>query len=396
MKLISIEPTPSPNTMKLNVDETLAKGVYRTFTQAQEGHPAYVNALLAIPGVKALYRAADFIALDRKPQGDWAAILRQATELLGASEGLAAQVVDGLTEEAWGEVRVLVQMFRGIPMQVRAVAGGIQVRAALPERFTQAAMTAGAASPTLLQERRLEEYGVRYGELEEIAPQVAEEIDASYDNSQLESLVQAAIQKGQETEAGHQVNTAAPEENPAASPAVQSRARLSVDEIAARLQDDDWKVRYGALQQLKPALEHLPLLSAALADSNVSVRRLATVYTGDVREPEALPLLFRALQDPSAAVRRTAGDTLSDIGNPAAAGPMCEALRDSNKLVRWRAARFLYEAGDESALPALQEAIRDPEFEVSLQARMAVERIESGEAAAGAVWQQMTRLREGE
>ncbi|CFJ51935.1 Conserved virulence factor C [Mycobacterium tuberculosis] len=62
--------------------------------------------------------------------------------------------------------------------------------------------------------------------------------------------------------------------------------------------------------------------------------------------------------------------------------------------MRWRAARFLFEVGDESALEALQEAQNDPEFEVSLQVKMALERIESGEAASGTVWQQMTRRNE--
>lgn len=70
---------------------------------------------------------------------------------------------------------------------------------------------------------------------------------------------------------------------------------------------------------------------------------------------------------------------------------MTEALKDSSKIVRWRAARFLYEVGTEEARPALEEAADDPEFEVSLQARMALERIQSGEEAAGTVWQQMAK-----
>ncbi|MNN21964.1 hypothetical protein D3C81_1353030 [compost metagenome] len=123
----------------------------------------------------------------------------------------------------------------------------------------------------------------------------------------------------------------------------------------------------------------------------MQLRRLAVVYLGDIRTPGAMALLYEALRDSSAAVRRTAGDTLSDIGDPAATGPMIEALSDRSKLVRWRAARFLYEVGTDDAREALEVAADDPEFEVSLQARMALERIESGEQAAGTVWQQMAR-----
>jgi HEAT repeat protein len=97
------------------------------------------------------------------------------------------------------------------------------------------------------------------------------------------------------------------------------------------------------------------------------------------------------MRDETPAVRRTAGDTLSDIGDAAATPVMIESLKDSSKIVRWRAARFLYEVGTEEARSALEEAANDPEFEVSLQARMALERIESGEEAAGTVWQQMAK-----
>jgi HEAT repeat protein len=161
------------------------------------------------------------------------------------------------------------------------------------------------------------------------------------------------------------------------------------------LDSQDWRERFAALERLKPKAEDLPVLDKALTDSQMSVRRLAVVYLGDLRTPESMPLLFAALKDSSGSVRRTAGDTLSDIGDVAAIRPMIEALEDSNKLVRWRAARFLYEAGDETALDALRKsAASESEFEVKLQSEMAVARIERGEEAAGSVWQQMTRMRE--
>ena len=70
---------------------------------------------------------------------------------------------------------------------------------------------------------------------------------------------------------------------------------------------------------------------------------------------------------------------------------MVRTLKDTNKLVRWRAARFLFEHGNQSALSALAEVAGDPEFEVRMQVRQAIERIESGGEAQGTVWQQLTR-----
>ena len=46
-----------------------------------------------------------------------------------------------------------------------------------------------------------------------------------------------------------------------------------------------------------------------------------------------------------------------------------------------------------STLPALKAAENDPEFEVSMQIKMAIERIEGGEEAKGSVWKQMTEAR---
>ncbi|MNF88163.1 hypothetical protein D3C84_706500 [compost metagenome] len=168
----------------------------------------------------------------------------------------------------------------------------------------------------------------------------------------------------------------------------------STEDLAAAaegLRSSDWKLRYAALQKIQPSLTTLPLLVTALQDENTSLRRLATVYLGDIKEPEVLPYLYRALEDDTASVRRTAGDTLSDLGDPAAMPAMAKALKDRNELVRWRAARFLYEVGDRSVLPELHEAADDPEFEVRMQVKIALERIEGGHAAEGSVWQQMTR-----
>lgn len=376
MRIVSIEPTPSPNSMKINLDESLPKGVKRTYTAKDTAVPAAFRHILDIPGVTSVFHTADFIAVDRTPKGDWEAILSRVRAILGSDEaGVGDAGAEALLADSFGEATVLVQMFRFIPMQIRVRAGTEEARRALPERFVQAAMKAGSASPNLIKERVLEEIGVRYGDLQEIADQVVQEIDASYSDDRLEELVKAAEASGTE----------------GAPAPIPPKEELPLKEVQKRLDDPDWKTRYAALQQMKPTPEKLPLLAKALQDPQSSVRRLAAVYIGDIREPEALPYLFQALKDDSVSVRRTAGDTLSDIGDPAAIGPMTEALRDKNKLVRWRAARFLYETGDDSALPALREAANDTEFEIRMQINMAIERIEGGNAAEGSVWQQMTR-----
>lgn len=384
MAILFIEPTPSPNTMKITISEKLPDSVRQTYTKDQAANaPEPYKQLLSIDGVRSLYRASDFIALDRNPKGDWQYILANVRTLLGEEspgDGTVHAAIDASAASdtsSYGEVTVKLQHFRGIPLQIRVSANGEEKRAALPERFSQAAVRAASAAPNLIKERSLEDWDTRYGELADVLEDIVQEIDASYDDARLEELVAKAA-LGPTIEGAREV-------------AAAGRRTLSLAEAEQQLKSKDWKQRYAALQQIKPGADTLPLLVLALRDEQTAIRRLATVYLADLKDEAVLPYLFEALKDASPSVRRTAGDTLSDLGDPSAQEAMIGALNDPNKLVRWRAARFLYEVGDERALPALAAAADDPEFEVRMQARMAQERIEGGHAAEGSVWQQMTR-----
>jgi len=389
VKIMFIEPTPSPNVMKLNVNETLPPGERWTFTpERMEEAPEPYRQILAIPGVKSLFRTADFLSVERKAKADWEAILSRLGEVFGeAADVPAAGAVGGKSgdgassgtvqpEERWREIQVLVQMLQGIPTQVKLIAGTEERRVAMPERYLTAAMEAQRAVPgNAIVQRRWEEQGVRYGSFEEVGEQVVQELLAAYDEERVRQL---AAQAGK-TETAQEA---------------QRDAAVSGPEAMAALSDPDWKKRYAALQRMELGEDKLPVLVAALKDPHPSIRRLAVAYLGTLGTEAALPYLLDSLRDPLVAIRRTAGDALSDLGSPKAMAAMCEALSDPNKLVRWRAARYLYEVGDETALPALRQAEDDPEFEVRMQVKMAIERIERGEEASGTVWQQMTRARQ--
>lgn len=333
MQLITIEPTPSPNSMKLHLDETLPAGVRRTYSEDnRRSAPPIIGQLLDIDGVKSVFHTADFIALDRYPNADWARILADVRDIFGQPQEESGQGEEWSAWTSFGEAQVYVQYFRGIPMQIRVQADNREERVGLSERFVKAVTE--VASATLIKERKLSDYGIRYGELADIAREVEQELEAAYPEERLASLVRQAIEKAKSDE-----------------PFIEERRELTEEELAARLKDSDWRVRYAALDRMEPEASRLPLLAETLRDPQSQIRRLTVVYLGEIKTAECLPLLFEALRDASVSVRRTAGDTLSDIGDPAAIEPMIEALQDKNKLVRWRAARFLYEAGDERAVP---------------------------------------------
>lgn len=371
MKIVSIEPTPSPNNMKLNMNQSLPEGEKRTYTKENApGAPDYIRRLLHIEGVNSVFQAADFIAVERHPKADWRDVLAEVRRVFADGDDTDPIGNDPkAAADGFGEIKVFVQKFKGIPIQIKLTTDTEEKRIALPERFGQAVMRAQVEGSNLVLERKWEEQGVRYGELEEVGEQIAEEIAAAYGKRRLERLVSRALE---------------PEK-------AEPREELSLEEAARRLDHPDWKVRYAALDQIEPTPESLDVLAKAMDDPKMSVRRLAVAYIGMIEDPIILPYLFKALKDKSATVRRTAGDCLSDLGDPAAIDPMTEMLKDPNKIVRWRAARFLYEVGDESAIPALRQAQDDPEFEVQMQVKLALERIESGHEAEGTIWQQMTR-----
>jgi len=378
MKIVSIEPTPSPHSMKINVNEELPDGETLNVKKGDDltDAPSYIKELFTIEGIINIYRVVDFITIARQPRARWEDILPAVRDIIGTTENEDDLQIDiPLTDndeadDAFGEVKVFIQMFRNIPMQVKLENEDGEHRFGLPERFSHAIMTASTEVPTFIMERKwVEQSHVRYGEPDDIGNEVVEEIAASYDEERVNHLVELAIQDKQESESETKYTS------------------ISLD----TLDDPDWRVRYAALDRLDPNVEHLEALDKALDDSRSSIRRLAAAYLGMIEDKRVLPYIYKALKDKSANVRRTAGDCASDLGYTEATEEMIKTLKDDNRIVRWRAAMFLFEVGDESSVPALEEALKEePEFEVRMQINMALERIKGGEEAKGSIWAQMT------
>lgn len=372
MIIKAIEPTPSPNTMKVILDKELPMGTSNNYKADNcEGAPQVIKDILEIEGIKGVYHVADFLAVERNARYDWKELLPQVRSAFGedGEESQARSEID----EHFGEVQAFVQIYKGIPMQVKLTDGTEEKRFGLPDMYVKAVAESQNPDDNVVMVRKWKELGVRYGEFDQVGKEVIDEWLAAYPETRVKSLVQAA-------------------NNPEIAEETKQKQRLKL--TPQDLEDEDWRIRYQKLEQMDdPTLEDLPLLDKALEDEKASIRRLSTVYLGMIEDPKVLPYLYKALKDKTVTVRRTAGDCLSDLGFKEAMPEMMEALADKSKLVRWRAAMFLYEVGDETALPALKDAENDDEFEVSLQIKLAIERIEQGEEAKGSVWKQMTESR---
>ena len=374
VKIRAIEPTPSPNTMKILLDEELPMGKsnnYKKETAAEA--PKIIQGILKIDGIKGVYHVADFLAVERNAKYDWKELLHEVRQAFGETVVNTPQAGTTVNEH-FGEIKVEIQMFKDIPLQVKLSDGSTERRFGMPEYFLKARERAQLPEDNYILLRKWQNQGVRYGEFDQIGQDVVEELIAAYPEDRLEALVEKA-------KLG---------ENKAEKKSFFTRKKLTIED----LNHSEWQIRYQLLEQMDdPEIEDISILEKALSDEKPSIRRLATVYLGMIKDPVVLPYLYKALKDKTVTVRRTAGDCLSDLGFQEAQDEMMKALKDPSKLVRWRAAMYLYEVGSEKVLPALKSAENDPEFEVSMQVRMAIERIEGGEEAKGSVWKQMTESR---
>lgn len=371
MNIVTIEPTPSPNSMKIVLDMELPKGTglnYKKEDAATAPHP--IAALLGITGVKGIYHVMNFMAIERIGNVAWESILAEVQAVFNEEQGAETEAEVEI-DDSYGEVYVHVQTYKDVPLQVKVFDSASEERFGLSERFVKAMEAVHSTEvENYILLRKWADYGIRYGEKAEIGETVIQEIEAAYPEERLQEIIRQANEGQAET--------------------AQRGRKITLEEFSV----DEWETRFQLLDQMPdPDMSDAPLLGKALEDDKMSIRRLATVYLGMIEDEAVIPYIEQALRDKSWAVRRTAGDCMSDLGFEGFENAAIVALNDKNKLVRWRAAMFLYETGTETALPALKEAENDAEFEVKLQIRMAIARIAEGEDAKGSVWKQMTEAR---
>lgn len=79
---VVIENTPNPNALKFTVGVPV--GGPQTFLPGQTDGNELAEGLLGIPGVSSCFMTADFVTLNKEPDGDWNVIAPAAEALLAA------------------------------------------------------------------------------------------------------------------------------------------------------------------------------------------------------------------------------------------------------------------------------------------------------------------------
>lgn len=329
MKIVTIEPTPSPNSMKIVVDTELPAGTSYNYKKSDaKTAPQPMSALLNINGIRGIYHVMNFMAVERAGNVAWEAILADVQAVFNEEVSENDPDSETAADDNYGEVYVHVQTYKDIPLQVKVFDSEAEERFGLSERFIKAMDEVhGAEVENYILLRKWADYGIRYGEKSEIGEIVLQEVEAAYPDERLQAIIRQS--------------------NEGQADVVQRGRKISLKEFSV----DEWEKRFQLLDQMPdPDMTDAPLLNLALEDEKMSIRRLATVYLGMIEDKAVIPYVEKALKDKSWAVRRTAGDCMSDLGFEGFEGAAIELLKDRNKLVRWRAAMFLYETGTEKAL----------------------------------------------
>lgn len=367
MEIIKVEPTPSPNTMKIILSEKRQDNHSKTYTEVSDSQPHFINAILQVKGVKSVFHVLDFIAVDKAPKADWETVLPLVTATLNQDQQ-QSDTTQPEPDTQFGEVKAEVLKFKNIPYQVKLTTPKEEKRQQLSDIFVNAMLEAQQPHDNVVFLRKWETLGVRYGDLDDVMQSVVEEINALYPEHVLNLLVQEA-------------------KNTDVTVPQKQYEHVTLETYQ---QEIDWKARLRMLKSFPtPTSDDYPLLDYALNEDKVPLRREAVVLLSMIEDRETLPYLYKGLHDKSPAVRRTAGDSLSDLGFKEALPEMEKALDDPQKIVRWRAAMFLFDEGGPEQLATLKAHQNDPAYEVKLQIEMAITRIENGEAALGSVWKQI-------
>lgn len=68
MEILRIEPTPSPNTMKVVLSYTREDKLSNTYKKVEETQPRFINQLLSIDGITSIFHVMNFLAVDKAPK----------------------------------------------------------------------------------------------------------------------------------------------------------------------------------------------------------------------------------------------------------------------------------------------------------------------------------------
>lgn len=83
MNILTIEPTPNPNSMRIVVDTELPSGTSHNYMKRDaETAPEPISALLNIEGIRGIYHVMNFMAVEKSGDAEWDALLTEIEAII--------------------------------------------------------------------------------------------------------------------------------------------------------------------------------------------------------------------------------------------------------------------------------------------------------------------------
>ncbi|HEK4465287.1 virulence factor [Staphylococcus aureus] len=274
MEILRIEPTPSPNTMKVVLSYTREDKLSNTYKKVEETQPRFINQLLSIDGITSIFHVMNFLAVDKAPKADWEVILPDIKAAFSDANKVLESVNEPQIDNHFGEIKAELLTFKGIPYQIKLTSADQELREQLPQTY----------------------------------------------------LVKHALEENHATNNYHFYRHVSLDEYHATDN-WKTRLRMlnhfpkptfeDIPLLDLALSDEKVPVRRQAIVLLGmiESKEILPYLYKGLRDKSPAVRRTAGDCISDLGYPEALPEMVLLLDDPQKIVRWRAAMFIFDEGN---------------------------------------------------------------------------------
>ncbi len=135
MEILRIEPTPSPNTMKVVLSYTREDKLSNTYKKVEETQPRFINQLLSIDGITSIFHVMNFLAVDKAPKADWEVILPDIKAAFSDANKVLESVNEPQIDNHFGEIKAELLTFKGIPYQIKLTSADQELREQLPQTY---------------------------------------------------------------------------------------------------------------------------------------------------------------------------------------------------------------------------------------------------------------------
>lgn len=82
MKVLQIDATPNPDSMKITLDFDKEGSRSATYDRIEDDNPKFINDLLKIEGVRSLFHAINFVTVDKKSDYEWDQLIDSVVETI--------------------------------------------------------------------------------------------------------------------------------------------------------------------------------------------------------------------------------------------------------------------------------------------------------------------------